>query len=344
MTNSNRFQPPAPVAAHPLGSALRRTVLLPALAASAGLLARTAPASELPAWSASTRLWGPAELDLTVVLPSFNTGPALHRTVRRLIAAIDAAGASAEVLVVSDGSTDGSVDDVESIDRRVRLLVSPANRGKGAALHRGFSAARGRHVGFVDADGDISPDHVLTYWAAAVEGGCDVVYADKRGGGSEVTAPLLRRVLSAGFSMLVDSFFTLPVKDTQTGCKVYRREVLAAVLPLLREPGFAVDLEIFVAAQAQGFSEVLGLPVVIGEREAGSTVGLAAVRRTLREALSVLGRSRLGHTYTAAPVVPLQVHLSAVAPIHIPAPRTPSADSAAAVAAALSGADLVRAA
>ncbi len=274
-------------------------------------MARTAPHGAAPAWTTSTRLWQPADLELTVVLPSYNPGPALTRTVGALCRALDEAGAMAEVIVVSDGSTDGSEDHVEEMDDRVRLLRAPVNAGKGAALHRGFAAARGAHIAFLDADGDIAVEHVVRYWRQALDGDHAVVYADKRDSRSQVMSSRLRRLMSWGFTTLIGAFFDLPVTDTQTGCKVFRRDVLAAVLPLLHERGFAIDLELFVASHAVGFSDFRGAPVTIGERLAGSTIGTRAVVRTLREALAVLGRLRLGHSYGSAPVVPLAVALHA---------------------------------
>jgi hypothetical protein len=285
-------------------TAFHTVTLVPALAAAAVVMTRTAPCGAVPAWTSSTRLWAPADLDLTVVLPSYNPGPALTRTVLALCDALTAAGLDAEVIVSCDGSTDGSEDEVEGIDPRVVVLRAPANAGKGAALHRGFAAARGRHIAYLDADGDIAVDHVVRYWLTAVTGGHDIVYADKRHRESAITATAFRKVLSWGFQTVVSAFFDLPARDTQTGCKVVRRDVLATVVPLLRERGFAIDLELFVAAQANGYDDVAGRPVEIGERLAGSTVSSSSIVRTLREALTILGRLRLGHGYGRPAVLP----------------------------------------
>ena len=150
-------------------------------------------------------------------------------------------------------------------------------------------------------------EHVVRYWRRAVAGNHHVVYADKRHDSSRVDSTRVRKTLSWGFTTLVGSFFDLPVADTQTGCKVFRRDVLASVLPLLHEKGFSIDLELFVAAHAIGFHDFVGAPVHIGERLAGSSVGSSAVVRTLRESLSVLGRLRFGHAYGRVPVVPMAV-------------------------------------
>ena len=98
---------------------------------------------------------------------------------------------------------------------------------------------------------------------------------------------------------MVGAFFDLPVADTQTGCKVFRRDVLAAVVPLLHEQGFAIDLELFVAAHAFGLDDFVGgrCPSASGSRAPPSAAPPCA---TLREALTVLARLRLGHAYGPA--------------------------------------------
>src|SRR2546423_972387 len=105
----------------------------------------------------ATRLWrGPdADVELTIVMPFYNPGAALRRTVIRVVECLRAEGLAFEVIAVSDGSNDGSEHTLGGIGPEVRVIVSPRNQGKGAALHLGFVRARGAWIGFVDADGDI---------------------------------------------------------------------------------------------------------------------------------------------------------------------------------------------
>ena len=236
-------------------------------------------------------------LDLSVVIPFFNPGEALRPTVQRLVEVAEEAGLTYEVIAVSDGSTDGSEATIRGLAPAVRVLVSPQNLGKGAALHRGFAAAHGRYIGFVDADGDIDPRHVVDYYHAARAGNHDVVYASKRHRESQSASSALRKVISYGFIALVGCLFALGVQDTQTGCKLFRRQALADVLPRLREQRFAFDLEFFVAARAAGIRRMAAAPVAIRSRMAGSTVGRAAITRTLADALTVLARLHFTPTY-----------------------------------------------
>jgi glycosyltransferase involved in cell wall biosynthesis len=245
-------------------------------------------------------LWQPADpsVELSVVVPFYNPGPSVGTTVRRLVDLARNAGIGLEVIAVSDGSTDGSETHVTGIGPEVRLLVQPVNRGKGAALRRGFAAARGRAVGFVDADGDIDPAHLLAYLEVLRSGG-DVVYACKRSGASASESSGFRKLVSLGFSSLVTVLFRHGVRDTQTGCKILRREVAADVLPWMRENRFAFDLELFVVAHRRGHRDLRPAPVRLGERLAGSTVTAKAILRTLRDTITIWGRLHLARAYPA---------------------------------------------
>ena len=289
----------APLLAAVRGLALvmRYLILIPALIVAAVRHQRRSmdPAS---VWQADDALFTQeGTVDLSVVIPFYNPGDALRPTVQRLVDVAEEAGLSYEVIAVSDGSTDGSEATIEGLAPTVRVVLSPRNLGKGAALHRGFALAHGRYVGFVDADGDIDPRHVVDYFHAAEAGNHDVVYASKRHRGSQSASSAIRKVISYGFIALVGSLFALGINDTQTGCKLFRRQALADVLPRLREQRFAFDLEFFVAARAAGIHRMAAAPVAIEARMAGSTVGRAAITRTLSDALTVLARLHFSPTY-----------------------------------------------
>ncbi|BCJ49567.1 hypothetical protein Asp14428_10420 [Actinoplanes sp. NBRC 14428] len=263
----------------------------------------TASASARPAQLFNAaRLWAPADpaVELTVVVPFYNPGAALRRTVLSLVECLAAEQVAYEVIAVSDGSTDDSERTLAGIPG-VRVITSPVNQGKGGALHLGFAAARGSWIGFVDADGDIDPRHLIDYLRMAREGGHAGVYADKRHARSASASSPFRKLVSIFYSTLVTLLFLLGMRDTQTGCKVLRRDVLADLLPRLRERRFAFDLEFFVAAKAAGIRNFLGAPVHLEERVAGSTVGATAILRTIRDTLVIFGRLHLTRQYRPVP-------------------------------------------
>lgn len=262
---------------------------------------------------ATAPLWAEeASVDLSVVLPFFNPGESVGRTIARTVEVLRAEGVSFEVIAVSDGSTDGSERHVPFDVPEVRLIVQPRNQGKGSAVQVGLAASHGAVCGFIDADGDIDPVHLVGYLRELREGGHDIVFASKRHPSSATESSAGRRVISLGYSTLVSSLFRLGVSDTQTGAKLLRRDVAAAIVPWARERRFAFDLELFVLARTFGFTRLHPAPVHLGERLAGSTVTRSAVVRTLRDTVTIWSRLHLARAYpspaaaAAAPVVELR--------------------------------------
>ena len=283
----------------------RLLVLLPAMIAGRVLLRERGldAAPEHVVWDEADRLWSPAHTDveLSVIMPFYNPGGALAPTVRRAHEVLTAAGVGFEIIAVSDGSTDGSERTLDGFPPEVHVVVLPANRGKGGALHAGFARARGSWLGFVDSDGDIDPAHLAAYLRVARRGGYDIVFANKKHHDSQSASSLLRKLVSFGFSSIVGTLFSLGVNDTQTGCKLVRRDVMAELLPRMRETRFAFDLELFVAAVTAGYRDLRAQPVRLEERISSSTVTSKAILRTLTDALSVLARRHYTDTYVQRP-------------------------------------------
>ena len=122
---------------------VRLLIVVPAFVIAGLLLMvdRRRPAVQSPVPAQSLRQ--APEVELSVVIPFYNPGDALRPNVLELVSALRTDGISHEVLAVSDGSTDGSEASIADIDG-VRVITQPRNMGKGAALHSGFSQARGQ--------------------------------------------------------------------------------------------------------------------------------------------------------------------------------------------------------
>jgi glycosyltransferase involved in cell wall biosynthesis len=239
-------------------------------------------------------------LDVSIVVPYYNAGARLRRTVEHMVRVLDASGMTFEIITVSDGSTDGSPFTLEgfpdSVVRRVRFAT---NVGKGHALRAGLWMGQGRYLGFIDADGDISPEFLAPFVSIMRTLEPDIIIGSKRHPESSVHYPPLRRLYSWGYQHLIHLLFRLNVKDTQVGIKLVDRRVIADVLPMLRESRFALDLELLVLAHHLGYTRLVEAPVRIEERF-GSTISLKAVWLLLIDTLGLFVRFDLLRQYDVA--------------------------------------------
>jgi glycosyltransferase involved in cell wall biosynthesis len=243
---------------------------------------------------------GPSEVDLTVVVPAFNEASTIAAALHRLDAALALQPLRHEVIVISDGSTDGTGDVARSLAMPgLQVVEYPRNRGKGGAIHAGADLARGRLVAFIDADLDIDPSGIAELVDQLESSGVDAVIASKIHPDSVVQYPTFRRFQSSTLRLLVRTLFSLDIADSQTGLKVFRGEVLRHCLPLVSSTGFAFDIELLVIANDAGYRIAEG-PVRLDYQftttaDAGSVVqmlrDIARIWRRRRRSRSSGGRS-----------------------------------------------------
>jgi glycosyltransferase involved in cell wall biosynthesis len=238
---------------------------------------------------------------LTVVVPVYNGGDevvdnvnAIHRSITEGLA-----GEDVELIVVSDGSIDGSAERLlESRgDRGIRVIHYDRNLGKGYAVKAGALASHGEWVGLVDADLDLDPAAVPRYVVEARRDGLDFAIGSKRHPDSSVDYPASRRVASLCYQALNRLLFRLDVRDTQVGLKVFNRRIVDDVLPLLLVKRFAFDLELLAVAKALGYGRVRELPVRLEYRFSGSELRSRAVVRALWDTAAIFYRLRILRTY-----------------------------------------------
>jgi glycosyltransferase involved in cell wall biosynthesis len=238
-------------------------------------------------------------LDVSIVVPYYNPGARLRTTVEHMVRVLDASGMTFEIITVSDGSTDGSPFTLDGFPDTVLRLRFDTNVGKGRALRAGLGMGRGKYLGFIDADGDISPEFLAPFVSIMRTEEPDIIIGSKRHPGSSVHYPPLRRLYSWGYQHLIHLLFRLKVKDTQVGIKLVDRRVIADVLPMLRESRFALDLELLVLAHRLGYTRIVEAPVRIDERF-GSTISLKAVWLLLVDTLGLFVRFDVLHQYDVA--------------------------------------------
>ena len=218
----------------------------------------------------------PGDVRLSVVVPAYGEAARIRTTVAALRSQLRAAG-DVEIVVVDDGSPDGTAAEAESAGARVVRL--PENRGKGAAVRAGMLDATGRTVAFTDADLAYPPDQLLRL-LAEVESGWDVVVGSRRHIDTTtlVRARRLRVVTGRLFNLLTTAVLLGQYRDTQCGLKAFRSDVARLLFSRTRVDGFAFDVEVFHLAERYRLS-LTEVPVSLANTETSSVhVGSDAVR------------------------------------------------------------------
>jgi glycosyltransferase involved in cell wall biosynthesis len=202
----------------------------------------------------------------SVVLPAYNESEFIYANIVEAVNTLKTFNSPFEVIVVDDGSPDRThlvaLRAKELSPEYVRVIRYDQNRGKGHALLCGASYARGTHVVFLDADMDLHPAQLPVLFKIMDERNADIVVGSKLHRLSRVNYPRVRRLWSYGYYLLVRAMFGLPIRDTQTGIKVFRKTVLDRVGHLSRSEKFAFDVELLVLAHMFGF-KVVDAPVTL---------------------------------------------------------------------------------
>jgi glycosyltransferase involved in cell wall biosynthesis len=238
---------------------------------------------------------------LTVVVPVYNGGDEVVRNVEAIAAVVREGlpGEEVEVIVVSDGSIDGTAERLleTRAEKGLRVIHYDRNLGKGYAVKAGALASHGRWLALVDSDLDLDPSSIPSYLALAQREDLDFAIGSKRHPESVVTYPRTRRVASWCYQQLNRLLFRLDVRDTQVGLKVFSRRVADDVLPLVLVKRFAFDLELLAVASSLGYDRIRELPVRLDYRFTGSGVGSVAVLGALWDTAAIFYRLRILRTY-----------------------------------------------
>jgi glycosyltransferase involved in cell wall biosynthesis len=219
-------------------------------------------------------------------------------SVRAILEELERLGQPFEVIVVNDGSSDATAARLRAIsDPRMVVVDYPLNEGKGYAICAGIACARGRLIGWLDADLDIAPDVIVRAAERMAVGDVDAVIGSKRHAGSDVAYPFSRRVLSRGFQLITYTVFRFDARDTQVGAKLFRREMLDVVAPLLLVKRYAFDLEVLAVGSQFGFDRIAEVPVRLEYRFTGSGITSRAVWRMFQDVLAIGYRVHVRHWY-----------------------------------------------
>ena len=201
------------------------------------------------------------------MLPAFNEGSNLDRSVGEVAAALQRQGCAYEIIVVDDGSGDDTaavLDRLKAVYSTLRIVRHPQNRGYGAALRSGFEAARLPWVFLIDADNQFDASEIDLLLARAAEADIVAGYRLHR------RDPLLRRLNALAFFTLARVLLGPLVRDVNCAFKLMRRDLLSRMA--LRSEGALISTEVLVLARRLE-ARIVEVPVHHYPRTAGKQTG-----------------------------------------------------------------------
>jgi len=163
-------------------------------------------------------------MNLSVIIPVFNEAESIHEIIKR----VKATKLASEIIVVDDGSLDGTRDVLKKYDgkEKVRVILHEKNQGKGAAVRTGIQAAKGEILLVQDADLEYDPRDYPTLLKPLTEGIADVVYGSRFLGGPRRVTMFWHLVANYMLTFMTNILYNTILTDMETGYKVFRRKVV----------------------------------------------------------------------------------------------------------------------
>jgi glycosyltransferase involved in cell wall biosynthesis len=238
---------------------------------------------------------------VSVVVPAFDESERVERNLIELVDVLSGFGMPFEVILVDDGSTDATSVRAHAASVRrpdsIRVIRYDENRGKGNAVMAGAAKAIGDYVVFLDADLELHPSQLPVLFGVMQARDAHAVIGSKFHPRSRVVGyPLMRRIYSLAYYALVRLLFGLPLRDTQTGLKLFRAAALRDVLPRVAATGFAFDVELLAIAHRLGYT-LADAPVEVRAERRFGRLRLRQAWQIYVETLAIhrrLGKGGLG--------------------------------------------------
>lgn len=244
---------------------------------------------------------GKTKCFLSVIVPAFKQ----EKTIQKDLENIDMTLAGGlgqnydyEIICIVDGELDRTKEEASKVaSSKIKVFSYKDNRGKGFAVRYGMKKACGDLISFLDAGMDISPKGMMMLMAHMDWYNADVIVGSKRHPVSRVNYPWLRRILSAGYHLGAKLLFGLPLTDTQSGIKIFRREVIEKILPRLLVKRYAMDIEMLAVAKYLGFGRIYEAPIEVKFDQAMSKIDWKTIFHMAWDTAAVFYRLHMLHYY-----------------------------------------------
>ncbi len=202
---------------------------------------------------------------LSIIIPAYNEEARIGTMLDRYISYFNERyRTDFEVIVVVNGSNDNTEAITNNYASRfpfIRVIVEPNAIGKGGAIIKGFKAASGELVGFVDADCSTPPAAFDDLIKNIGDADCIIASRWLPGAIVEPKQPLKRRIASRVFNLIVSIFFNMKLTDTQCGAKIIKKGALLTILPYIGITRWAFDVDLLFQLKRNGF-KIIEYPTI----------------------------------------------------------------------------------
>lgn len=199
-----------------------------------------------------------SKIYLSVIIPAYNEEKRISRTIEDIENYLKNQNFESEIIIVSDGSTDKTVEVVKSFSNKfknLKIIDYKENKGKGFGVREGILKAQGEFRIFTDADNSTPISEIEKFWKE-FEMGADIVIGSReiKGAILDPPQPLFRRFVGECFKFLRKIIIGLwEIQDTQCGFKCFKKETVERVFPKCKIDRFAFDPEILILAKKAGY-------------------------------------------------------------------------------------------
>jgi len=238
---------------------------------------------------------------LSVIVPAYKQ----EKTIKRDLENIDKTlrgglgdNYDYEIICVIDGVLDGSETEAKKVkSSHLKVYAYSENSGKGYAVRYGMEKAAGDLISFLDAGMDISPKGIMMLLAHMDWYDADIIVGSKRHPVSRVNYPLIRKILSWGYYLAIRLLFNLHLTDTQSGIKIFKREVVEKILPRMLVKRYAMDIEMLAVAKYLGFTRIYEGPIEVRFDKSTSRVNWSTSFKVAWDTVAVFYRLYILHYY-----------------------------------------------
>ena len=237
---------------------------------------------------------------ISVIIPAYNEEKNIVNTINETKRELENLNCVYEIIVVNDGSIDKTFEIVKnnfSFEKdKVRPEGYKTNFGKGNAIKYGVGFTEGDYILFMDADLDLHPRQLGCFLDEMKKSNADAVIGSKKAKNSKVIYSFKRRFLSNGYYYFIKILFGLPVRDTQTGFKLFKREALKECINNVFVKRYAFDLELLIVLHKKGY-KIIECPVEVTQSRSAGRIGQKDVFSVFKDTIKIFNRLYFNNYY-----------------------------------------------